>query len=102
MIKKFLLAIIFFYSGKSFAANITVASIAELQNAINQAKPGDFIFLADGVYTTTANITITSVGTEAKPITISAKNAWAAEITGKGGFSIEKPAAHIIIKGFRF
>ena len=62
MIKKILLTLIFLYAGKNFAANITVASIAELQNAINQAKPGDVIQLADGVYTTTANIIIITAG----------------------------------------
>ena len=100
--KKYLLAVLFLFAGKTFAATITVTSIAELQTAIDKAKPGDVIQLEDGVYTTTANIIIRSVGTKEKPITISAKNASVAEITGVGGFSLETPAEYVIIKGFKF
>ena len=43
-------------SGKLFANTITVSSIAELQSAIDKAKPGDKIVVKDGVYTTTSDI----------------------------------------------
>lgn len=86
----------------SFAFEITVSSLAELQTGINKAKPGDVIIVADGVYTTTTDITIKISGTKKAPITIAAKNAGAAEITGKSGFRLDSGSAYIVIKGFRF
>jgi poly(beta-D-mannuronate) lyase len=84
------------------AGTITVSSIAELQTAINKAKPGDVIFLQKGVYTTTADIEISVTGTEKQPITIAGQTAGAVEITGNGGFTLVSPAAYIIIKDFKF
>ncbi|MEE1945288.1 polysaccharide lyase 6 family protein [Pedobacter sp. KR3-3] len=89
-------------SSNLFAATITVASIAELQNAINKAKPGDVILLKKGVYTTTEDITINREGTAQQPIVIAAEQLSETEITGKGGFNLVKPAKYIIIKGFKF
>lgn len=85
-----------------FAETITVSSIADLQKAINNAKPGDQIMLTDGVYTTTEDITIHQQGTHDKPITVAAQHKGAAEITGKGGLSLMSPAAYITIRGFKF
>ena len=96
------LLLIFFTCANTFAGIITVSSITDLQNAINHAKPGDVIFLTNGVYTTVANITVDKIGTASQPITIAAENTGAAEITGAGGFNLISPAAHIIIKGFKF
>jgi poly(beta-D-mannuronate) lyase len=73
-----------------------------LQNAIDRAKPGDIILLANGIYTTTTDIVVSKAGTEKQPITIAAQNTGAAEITGKSGFTIVNPAAYIVIKGFKF
>ncbi|AEV97065.1 hypothetical protein A4D02_18145 [Niastella koreensis] len=84
------------------ATTVPVTSITELQAAINNAAPGDVIILANGVYTATADITISKKGTAAQPITIAAQTIGGAEITGSGGFSIVSPAAYIIIKGFKF
>jgi hypothetical protein len=84
------------------ATTITVTSITDLQTAINNAAPGDVIILANGVYTTTGDITINKKGTASQPITIAAQTTGGAEITGTGGFSIVSPAAWIIIKGFKF
>lgn len=84
------------------AATIVVSSVADLQNAINKAAPGDIIQVSNGVYTTTEDITIDRTGTAAKPITITAQNPGAVEIKGSGGFSIVSPAAYIIIRGFTF
>ncbi|HSC36876.1 MAG TPA: polysaccharide lyase 6 family protein, partial [Chitinophagaceae bacterium] len=84
------------------AATITVSSLAALQTAINSAAPGDIIILANGVYTSSSDITISRKGTAAQPITIVAQTIGGAEITGTGGFSIVSPAAYIVIKGFKF
>jgi poly(beta-D-mannuronate) lyase len=100
--KKLLFSILMFVAATAMASTITVSSITELQSAIAAAKPGDIILLKDGVYTTTADITINKVGTAKQPITIAAQNTGAAEISGSGGFVLAGPAAHIIIKGFKF
>jgi poly(beta-D-mannuronate) lyase len=90
-------------SSKSFlAGTVTVSSIADLQKAIAQAKPGDVILLADGVYTTTEDIIVNEKGAQGKNIIIAAQHPGAAEITGKGGFSLISPAAYIVIRGFKF
>ena len=102
MIKTCLLAAILLITHIAVASEITVTSLAELQAAINKARPGDIILLADGVYTAETDITVGCSGTEAKPIIIAAKNFWASEITGKGGISLVSPAAYVIIKGFLF
>jgi len=84
------------------ASTITVSSVAALQNAINEAKPGDVVLLKSGIYTTTTDILINNAGTKLQPITIAAANAGGAEITGTGGFSLVSPAAYIVIRGFKF
>lgn len=84
------------------ANTITVSSIAELQAAINQAKPGDHILLKVGVYTTTSDVRIACVGTKEHPITIAAESFGAVEITGEGGFNLVSPAAYVIIRDFTF
>lgn len=89
-------------SARLSATTITVASLTDLQTAINNAVPGDIIILANGVYTAAADITVNKKGTAAQPITIAAQTIGGAEITGSGGFSILSPAAYIIIKGFKF
>ncbi|TCC98718.1 polysaccharide lyase 6 family protein [Pedobacter hiemivivus] len=86
----------------SFAKTITVASLAELQKAIDNAVAGDVILLKNGVYTTTDNIVVKSKGTAAKPITIAAETIAGAEINGTGGLSIQNPATYVIIRGFKF
>ena len=89
-------------SGKLFANTITVSSIAELQSAIEKAKPGDKIVMKDGVYTTTSDINIACIGTKDHPITIAAQDFGKAEITGIGGFNLVSPSAYVIIRDFKF
>jgi poly(beta-D-mannuronate) lyase len=103
--KKYLATFLFAYlvvPGKLLANTITVSSIADLQNAINDANPGDIILLKNGVYNTTTDILINKAGTKSQPITIAAQAAGGAEITGSGGFNLISPAAYIIIRGFKF
>jgi poly(beta-D-mannuronate) lyase len=96
------LLLFLFLATKLSAATITVSSLAELQNAIDKATAGDIIVLKNGVYTTTADITVNKQGTAEKPITITAESIGGAEIAGAGGFNIISPAKYIIIKGFKF
>jgi poly(beta-D-mannuronate) lyase len=100
--KKYLFLFLLFLSGKLFAGTIIVASLAELQTAVDAAKPGDIIFLKDGVYTATTDITIRCAGTDRQPVTITAQHFQGAEINGSGGFNIASPAAYVIIRGFKF
>jgi len=86
----------------ALAATITISSLSALQTAINNASAGDVIILANGVYSSSADITISRKGTAALPITIAAQTIGGVEISGAGGFSIVSPAAWVVIKGFRF
>src|SRR5438876_9649194 len=86
----------------AIAKPILVKTLAELQTAINIAAPGDVITVANGIYTTTENITIRNNGTASQPITIMAQKQGGAEIRGTGGFSIESPSSYIVIQGFTF
>ncbi|MBV7529120.1 polysaccharide lyase 6 family protein [Chitinophaga sp. sic0106] len=86
----------------AMAAKINVNTIGALQQAIKNAVPGDEIILANGTYTTEADITIACTGTAAKHITIRAASPLGAEITGNGGFMLISPATCVDITGFKF
>lgn len=100
--KKILFLILLSAFGKLFANTVTVSSVAELQSAINKAKPGDVILVKGGVYTTADDIVITTAGTKEHPITIAAQHFGAAEITGSGGFNLAGNSSYIIIRDFKF
>lgn len=78
-----------------------VSSLSSLQSRINSAIPGDLIILTNGVYTSSATITINRQGTAQNPIVISADTIGGAEIRGSASFSVNSPAAWIVIRGFR-
>jgi Chondroitinase B len=82
------------------AATYTVTSISALQSRINSAVAGDIIILQNGVYTTSAAITIARAGTASARITIAAQSPGGVEIRGTNGFSVNSPAAYITIDGF--
>ena len=84
------------------AATYNVNSIADLQARINSAVAGDIIIMHNGVYTTSAAITVNRQGTAADPIRIVAQTVGGVEITGAQGFNITNPAAYIVIEGFLF
>jgi poly(beta-D-mannuronate) lyase len=86
----------------AFADTIKAISIPALQSAINNAKPGDVIILANGAYTTTEDITVTRKGNKEYPIIICAETIGNAEIGGNGGFNLASGAAYVTIKGFKF
>lgn len=90
------------FSSPVFAETILVSSIAELQKAVDQARPGTDIRLKDGLYTTEADVMIKVQGSAEKPIRIAAEHAGKVEITGKGGFSLVAPAKYVVISGFKF
>lgn len=89
-------------NAKVNGATVHVASIAELQSALLKALPGDVIVLANGKYSTSADIVIINKGTADKPVTITAQTIGGATIEGSGGFQLASPASHVIIKGFVF
>jgi Chondroitinase B len=84
------------------AVEINVSSLAGLQTAINDAVPGTRIVLANGVYSTTNVIQVACRGTARRPIVIAAETIGGVEITGAKGFELSKPAAYVVIKGFKF
>lgn len=99
---RLLLPVVLCWGNPLFANSIKVTSVDALQKAINNAKPGDELILANGIYTTTENITVDRKGTPDLPITICAETIGKVEISGEGGFNLVSPAAYIIIKGFKF
>ncbi|MCE5185922.1 MAG: hypothetical protein LLF76_07335 [Planctomycetaceae bacterium] len=90
------------FTGPAGAAMIHVNSVAGLQSAINSAVPGDNIIVENGIYTTSAQITVSRVGTAAAPIMIRAATIGGVEIAGTHGFALNSPAAHVCIQGFKF
>jgi poly(beta-D-mannuronate) lyase len=84
------------------AATYEVNSIADLQARINSAVAGDVIIVHNGVYATSASITVNCQGTETDPIRIVAKTIGGVEITGAQGFNVISPATHVEIAGFLF
>src|SRR4051812_41131653 len=79
------------------AATYNVGSIANLITRIDSAVAGDFIIVSNGVYTTSASIGISRVGTAVNPITIRAETVGGVEINGTQGFSLNSGAAYISI-----
>ena len=86
----------------AYAATVNVSSLSALQTAINNASAGDTIVLANGVYTTSSDITISKQGTSAQHIVIKAASVLGAEIKGSYGFIVNSPAKYIDIIGFKF
>jgi poly(beta-D-mannuronate) lyase len=83
------------------AATYTVSSISALQSRINSAVAGDIIILQNGIYTTSAAITINRQGSAAARITIMAETPGGVEIRGTHGFTVSSPATYVTIDGFR-
>jgi hypothetical protein len=84
------------------ATTYEVNAIADLQSRINSAVAGDVIVVHNGVYTTTASITVNRQGTAADPIRIVAQAIGGVEISGTHGFNVTSPAAYVVIEGFLF
>src|SRR5688572_23338032 len=82
------------------ASTYEVESLTALQARINSAAPGDVIVVKDGIYTTTAPITIERKGAVGKPIRIVAKTPGGVAIAGSDGFDVTGTAAYVEIDGF--
>src|SRR6266545_501453 len=86
----------------AFAATYEVNSLPDLQARINSAVAGDVIIVHNGVYTTTASITVNRRGTATDPIRILAQTVGGVEIAGSQGFNVTSPATYVEIEGFLF
>lgn len=84
------------------AAKINVNSIASLRSAINSAIAGDEIVVANGVYTTSAPISVSRQGTALAPIVVRAESIGGVEITGTDGFDLNSGSSHVEVRGFVF
>jgi Chondroitinase B/HYR domain len=95
-------AVILSAASTASATTYEVASVADLQAAIGVAVAGDTIIVKNGVYTTSAAISVNKVGTAAAPIVIKAETTGGVEFQGTHGISLISPAAYIVIEGFVF
>jgi poly(beta-D-mannuronate) lyase len=86
--------IAFFTSLHVSAADKTATSISELNQYVNRAKPGDHIFLKDGVYTN-AVITFSGNGSEKALITISPEHPGKVSLEGNSSISFSGQYLHI-------
>lgn len=78
---------------------VLVSSIAELEKAVASAPAGSTFLLADGTYNN-AFFTLKGMGTEAKPITISAQTPGKVRFTGESGVTID--GEWLVFSGFVF
>ena len=76
-----------------------VTNAAELSEAIKNAKPGDNIIMANGVWKD-VGIVMTNEGTEDKPITLAAEEAGKVFLEGKS--YLQLGGKHIIVNGLFF
>ncbi|HWG97795.1 MAG TPA: polysaccharide lyase 6 family protein [Pilimelia sp.] len=79
---------------------VAVSSVAELRTAVANAQPGDVISLADGEYPADTVIELSRSGTADAPITLTAENTGAAQISGAAGLKLR--GAYLVIRGIRF
>lgn len=78
---------------------VMVTSETELQTAINQAKPGTEMVIADGLYADW-DITVPCIGTQQMPITIRPQTPQGITLTDESTFKVS--GSYIVIRDFRF
>ncbi|MEM7786151.1 MAG: chondroitinase-B domain-containing protein [Bacteroidota bacterium] len=79
---------------------VTVASGSALEDALENARPGDVIEMANGTYDI-GLVSIREGGVEGHPVTVRAQTVGGVTLTGESAFAI-KQAAHVTIQGFVF
>ncbi len=83
------------------STTINSSSLADLAKAIDAAKPGDCLVLADGTYKSAAPIVIKNRGTIEHPIVITAQTVGGTEINGIGSFTFADGASYVVVRGFK-
>ncbi|MFF8913082.1 chondroitinase-B domain-containing protein [Streptomyces sp. NPDC015032] len=86
------------------AAPTAVGSLDELQAAIDHARPGDRIVVADGRYTVPSDRPVTirkKRGTDRAPVTIAAQSRGGVVLDGAHSFVFDE-SSHITVSGFSF
>ncbi|GGT19590.1 lyase [Streptomyces atratus] len=86
------------------AAPAAVGSLDELQAAIDRARPGDRIVVADGRYTVPPDRPVTirnKQGTERAPVTVVAQSCGGVVLDGAHSFVLDR-SSHITVSGFSF
>src|SRR5690606_34983285 len=81
------------------AKNTIVSSPSELRKAVQNALPGDTIFLESKEWQN-VNLIVEGRGTSVKPIVITPKNSGKVTITGQSSLKIA--GEHLVIKGLHF
>ena len=79
---------------------VSVSSASALREAIEEARPGETIELADGTYDI-GGLSVRKGGVEGYPVTIRAKTIGGVTLTGGSSFSLKK-VAYVTIEGFVF
>ncbi len=79
---------------------LAVSSAAQLSTALAQARPGDKVAVAAGVYDT-GLVAVAHSGTAEAPITIIAATPGQAVFTGAGGLDLAG-VSHVVVQGFVF
>ncbi|MCX5205427.1 polysaccharide lyase 6 family protein [Streptomyces sp. NBC_00237] len=86
------------------AAPATVGSLDELQTAIDRARPGERIVVADGTYTVPSDRPLTirnKRGTRHAPVTVAARTPGGVVLNGERSFVLQA-SHHITLSGFSF
>ncbi|MCQ4205595.1 polysaccharide lyase 6 family protein [Streptomyces longispororuber] len=82
----------------------TVRTLDELRAAVDRARPGDRIVVADGTYTVPAGAPLlirNKRGTDRAPVTIAAETRGGVVLQGEQSFTFEA-SSHITLSGFAF
>ncbi|TVZ26683.1 poly(beta-D-mannuronate) lyase [Gillisia sp. Hel_I_86] len=102
--KYIFLTLLLFFSGINFAQKasnqqILVKNITEYNSAVDKAKPGDVITLANGVWKD-AELIFKGQGTKDQPITLNVEDKGKVTIEGKS--SLKLAGEHLIVDGLYF
>ena len=80
---------------------VAVHSVAELEEALDEAHPGDVIEMADGDYANAGYVSVARGGVEDHPVTIRAASRGGVTFTGDSHFTFNQ-VAHVVLEGFVF